>query len=78
MTPSDKHPEQNTTERKESSIAAPCSGRAVALTIFQRPVGKTQSYVVTCECGWESKHTTDWRRSLDGHWYREEAKRRAA
>lgn len=54
-----------------------CRGGAVALTTHERPVGKVQSYVVACECGWESQHTTDWRKSLDSHFYRELAKREA-
>jgi hypothetical protein len=52
-----------------------CAGRAVALTRFERPIGVVQSFVVACECGWESQHTRDWRRSLDSHFYREQAKR---
>lgn len=47
-----------------------CRGHAVAITRFERPVGVVQSFVVTCECGWESKKTKDWRRSLDAHFYR--------
>jgi hypothetical protein len=31
-------------------------------------------YRVECVCGWESQWTQDWRKSLDGHIYREQAK----
>lgn len=48
---------------------------AAALETFERPVGYVQSYIVTCHCGWKSKRTSDWRRSLDSHFYRENAKK---
>lgn len=59
-------------------MTSKCGYPAEALTIFQRPIGHVQSYVVVCRCGWESQHTTNWRRSLDSHIYRSFKKQDAA